>query len=271
MAKGSIFPDLSEQSRCEMEKQMLAETGIDFSLYRTEELGAQIGDMLGIFSWIALILKTAVLVIPATTLFFIYIISPSFTPLDSAGDIVLLLVALLWLLLSNAVLGVTNSLRFAMKKVSGTSADLLSLMLELLEKSAGAVKECTPDMLVRLVTTNGALVVFPLISSAVVANLALGKIRIPGTKFIAEKVGTVVAIKLSMTIIDKLGFSQKSKKESVQLAPDALVDALSLVESLSFKANDLNKKLRGRIVKPFAILNDIAIACTFIPPLLFCL
>lgn len=292
MAKKSIFPDFSERSRKEMEKQMLAETGIDFSLYRTEELGEQIGDLLGVFSWIALVLKVAILVIPSIILYYIYVITPPLTPVDSAWDVIFLIMGVLWSLLSTITLGISTALWFSMKKLSGTTSDLLSLMLDLLEKSAGVVKECTPSQMVRLVTTNGALVFFPLISSAVVAHLAIGKLKIPGTKFIAEKVGSVLAIKLSMTIIDKLGFSAEAeqlKRESVNREKDTdersanekntiiskiddnkgkvLVDALSLVQSVSSKVNSVNRKLKGAIVKPFAVITGVCAGCAFLPPL----
>lgn len=295
MAKKSIFPDFSERSRKEIEKQMLAETGIDFSKYRTEELGEHIGDLLGIFSWIALVLKVALLVIPSVVLYYMYIISPPLTPVNSAWDVVLLIGGVVWSLVSTITLGISTALWFSMKKLSGTSSDLLSLMLDLLEKSAGVVKECTPELMVRLVTTNGALVFFPLISSAVVANLAIGKLRIPGTKFIAEKIGSVLAIKLSMTIIEKLGFSAEAERlrlearksetaESLESAEKELpekgaqkqktnakvmlVDALSLVQNLSSKVNSVNKKLKGAVVKPFAVIAGICAGFAFLPPLL---
>lgn len=287
MAKNKLIPDFSESARSEMEKQMLEETGIDFSQYRTEELGTQIGDIMGVFSWIALIVKVAVLVIPAVILYFRVIISPPLTPFDSVGDVLLFILGIIWSLASLVSLGVSTTLWFSMKKLSGTTSELLSLMLELLEKSAGVVKECTPELLVRLITTNSALVFFPLITSAIVAHLAIGKLRIPGTKFLAEKVGSVLAIKLSMTIIDKLGFSAEAEKarltaeaelhnnsekpvqeEGVPISgKQVLVDTLSLVQKASSTINDVNKRLRLSIVKPFRIVAAVTASIAFLPPL----
>lgn len=289
MAKNKLIPDFSESARSEMEKQMLAETGIDFSQYRTEELGTQIGDIMGVFSWVALILKVVVLVLPAVVLYFRFVITPPLTPVDSMGDVLLLILGVLWSLASLVSLGISTMLWFSMKKLSGTTSELLSLMLELLEKSAGVVKECTPELLVRLITTNSALVFFPLISSAIVAHLAIGKLRIPGTKFLAEKVGSVLAIKLSVTIIDKLGFSAEAEKtrleyeaklrekkndEAVQeegvpvKKKQILVDTLSLVQKASSTINDVNKRLRTSVVKPFRIIAIVCMGIAFLPPLI---
>ncbi len=240
MAKKSILPDLSERSRKNMEKQIFEETGIDFSQYRTEELGEKIGDLLGVFSWIALVVKVVVIVVPLILLYFHFVITPALTPVDSVWDVVLFIVGAVWAIVSSITVGISLALHMAMKKLSGSASELLALMLDLLEKSAGAVKECTPDQVVRLVTTNAALVFFPLISSAVVANLAIGKFKIPGTKFIAEKVGSVLAIKLSMVIIDKLGFSAeaaKLKREKKAEIALEVIQALDHIEACE-KAED---------------------------------
>ncbi len=160
MNKKSILPDISERSRQEMEKHILAETGIDFSKYRTEQLGAQIGDLIGVFSWIALLIKVLLIVIPLVTLNYLYIITPPLTPVDSTWDVVLLILGVVWSLGITFVLSISLALRLSVEKLSGSTSELLSLMLDLLEKSAGVIKECTPEQVVRLITTNAALVFF---------------------------------------------------------------------------------------------------------------